>query len=121
MHMAKSSSLAELRPESRGTRNEPKPRMRAAGTLQRRANAVAAELAALPLKPLLIGASIGATLLGAGWAMSSRRPSLGSPFKGMDQTLTKTALVALARVVSGQTVRSVATSALLDVADSMKR
>jgi hypothetical protein len=118
--MAKTTSLAELRPEAHRVRGEQKPRARAAGALQRRAKAVAAELAALPMKPLLIGAGIGATLLGAGLAMSSRRVAVGLPFKGMNQALTKTALVALARVVSGQTVRSVATSALLDVADSMK-
>ena len=118
--MAKNTSIAELRPEPQGARGEHKPRARASSTLERRAKAVAAELSTLPMKPLLIGVGIGAGLLGAALAMSSKRPSVGSPFKGMNQTLTKTALVALSRVVSGQTVRSVATSALLDVADAMK-
>jgi hypothetical protein len=117
--MAKSTSLAELRPQSHGARGQHKSRTRVAGSLERRAKAVVAELSTLPMKPLLIGAGIGATLFGAALAVSSKRP-IGSPLKGMNQTLTKTALVALARVVSGQTVRSVATSALLDVADAMK-
>ncbi len=148
--MAKSTSLAALHPQSRAAHAErapaerapaerapaerapaerapaerataqSKPRKRATGTLARRAQAVAKELSALPVKPLLIGAGIGAALLGTALAVSSKRPSLGSPFSALNQTLTKTALVALARVVSGQTVRSVATSALLDVADAMK-
>jgi len=118
--MAKSTSLAELHPQAR-TANENKTRKPAPGALQRRAKAVAAELSTLPMKPLLIGAGIGAALLGAALAVSSKRPAGGSPFTGMNQTLTKTALVALARVVSGQTVRSAATSALLDVADAMKK
>ncbi|MEI9939543.1 MAG: hypothetical protein WDO69_20170 [Pseudomonadota bacterium] len=119
--MPKSTSLAELHPEPRAAHGEPKPRKRAASTLTRRAKAIAAELSTLPMKPFLIGAGVGAALLGSALAVSSKRPSLGSPFAGMNQTLTKTALVALARVVSGQTVRSVATSALLDVADAMKK
>jgi hypothetical protein len=72
------------------------------------------------MKPLLVGAGIGAALVGSALAVSSKRPSLGLPFAGMNQTLTKTALVALARVVSGQNARSVATSALMDVADAIK-
>ncbi|HEY0462722.1 MAG TPA: hypothetical protein VGC79_00875 [Polyangiaceae bacterium] len=118
--MAKSTSVAELHPEPRAAHAERKPRKRGAGTLARRAEAVAQEFAALPMKPLLIGAGIGAALVGTVLAMSSKRPAAGSPFVGMNQTLTKTALVALARAVSGQTVRSVATSALLDVAEAMK-
>jgi hypothetical protein len=116
--MAKSTSIAELQP--RAAHGENKTRKRAPGNLVRRAQAFAEELSALPMKPLLIGAGIGAALLGSALAVSSKRPSLKSPFTGMNQTLTKTALVALARVVSGQTVRSVATSALLDVADALK-
>ncbi|MEI9949362.1 MAG: hypothetical protein WDO74_10365 [Pseudomonadota bacterium] len=118
--MAKNTSLAELRPPTPAAHGEHKPRKRAAGPLVRRAKAVAAEISALPVKPLLIGAGIGAALLGSALAVSSKRPSTGSPFTGMNPTLAKTALVALARVVSGQTVRSVATSALLDVANALK-
>jgi len=73
------------------------------------------------MKPLLIGAGIGAALFGAAIAASSKRREGGSPLSGMDRALTKTALVALARVVSGQTVRSVTSSALMDVAESLKR
>lgn len=118
--MAKSTSLAELHPRPRAS-GESKARKRVPGALARRAEAVVSELSALPMKPLLIGVGIGAALLGSALAVSSRRTSVGSPFRGMNQTLTKTALVALARVVSGQTVRSVTTSALLDVADAMKK
>ena len=118
--MAKSTSLAELHPRARTAPADGKPRKRTPGSLVRRAEALAKELSALPMKPLLIGAGIGAALVGSALAVSSKRPSVGSPFSGMNQTLTKTALVALARVVSGHTVRSVATSALLDVAASMK-
>ncbi len=118
--MRKSTSLAELHPQPRAAPGESRSRKRARGSLARRAEAVAHELAALPVKPLLIGAGIGAALLGTALAMTSKRPSRGLPFSGLNQTLTKTALVALSRVVSGHTVRSVATSALLDVADAMK-
>jgi hypothetical protein len=118
--MAKSTSLAGLQPHADAGRGESKPHKRAPGTFARRTQAVVAELSTLPLKPLLIGAGIGAALLGAAVAVSSKRTGQGSPFKGMNQTLTKAALVALARVVSGQTVRTVATSALLDVAEAMK-
>ena len=116
--MGKSTSIAELQPRAAHGKN--KTRKRAPGTFALRAEGVAAQLSALPMKPLLIGAGIGAALLGSALAISSKRPSLLSPFTGMNQTLTKTALVALARVVSGQTVRSVATSALLDVAETLK-
>ena len=121
--MAKSTSLAELPPQSRAAHGESKPNKRTPRTVERltrRAEAVAQELAALPVKPLLIGAGIGAALLGTALAVSSKRPSSGSPFTGMNQSLTKTVLVAVARVVSGQTLRSAASSALLDVADAMK-
>ncbi|HEY3256146.1 MAG TPA: hypothetical protein VGJ91_19435 [Polyangiaceae bacterium] len=117
--MAKSTSLAELHPQPSAQR-EPKARKRTPRTFGRRAEAAFAEVSALPVKPLLIGVGIGAALLGSVLAVSSKRTSLGSPFTGMNQTLTKTALVALARVVSGQTVRSVATSALLDIAEAFK-
>ncbi|HKO50373.1 MAG TPA: hypothetical protein VJV79_21770 [Polyangiaceae bacterium] len=118
--MAKTTSLAELQPSRAGEPGERKRRKATPGILARRATAAADELSALPMKPLLIGAGIGAALLGSALAVSSRRPLKASPFAGMSQALTKTALIALARVVSGQTVRSVATSALLDVADAMK-
>ena len=124
--MAKSTSLAELPPQSRAAHSESKPHKRTPRTpsrladLTRRAEAVAQELGALPVKPLLIGAGLGAALLGTALAVNSKRPSSASPFTGMGQTLTKTVLVAVARVVSGQTLRSAASSALLDVADAMK-
>jgi hypothetical protein len=118
--MAKNTTLAALQAQGHGARGENKPRRRAPGPLERRARAMASELSSLPMKPLLVGAGIGAALFGAALAVSSKRAHSGMPLSGMHQTLTKTALVALARVVSGQTVRSVATSALLDVADAMK-
>ena len=119
-NMAKSTSLAELQPHARAGREDVRPRKRAAGTLKDRAKGVANQLSTLPLKPFLIGAGIGAALLGSALAVSSKRSFSGSGLSRMHPTLTKTALIALARVVSGQTVRSVATSALLDVADAMK-
>jgi len=118
--MTESTALAERQPRSSAVARESKPRKRAPGALARRAKAAATELATLPMKPLLIGAGIGAALLGSAWAVSSKRTSVASPFTGMNQTLTRTALTALARVVSGQTVRSVASRALLDVADALK-
>lgn len=125
--MSKSSSLAEvptpssaLRGDRKPVHRDPKPRRRRT-TLADRIGAVGQELSALPMKPLLIGAGIGAALLGAAVAASSKRSANLSALGGMERALTKTALVALARVVSGQTVRSVASSALLDVADTLKR
>jgi hypothetical protein len=118
--MAKSTSIAELHPQPRAAQGENKTRKLARGALERRARAVAAELSALPMRPLLIGAGIGAALLGAAFAVGSKRSSGGSPLSGMNHALTKSALVALAHVVSGQTVRSAASSALLDVAEAMK-
>ncbi len=118
--MAKSNSLAELRPHTRAGQGEGKiAKQQAAGTLTRRAKAAAGELSTLPLKPLLIGVGIGAALLGSALAVSSRRPSVRTTLN-IQPTLAKTALIALARVVSGQTVRTVATSALLDVAEALK-
>jgi hypothetical protein len=123
--MSKSSSLAEVSAQSSGLRGERKPlhrevKPRRRGTLANRVEAVGRELSALPMKPLLIGAGIGAALVAALTASSNRRAH-GSPLSGMNRALTKTALVALARVVSGQTVRTVASSALLDVSDALKR
>jgi hypothetical protein len=124
--MSKSSSLAEVRPngnalqgEGKAVHREAKPRRR--GTLAYRVEAVGKELSALPMKPLLIGAGIGAALFGVALAVGSKRRVSASPLSGMERALTKTALVALGRVVSGQTVRTVTSSALLDVADAMKR
>jgi hypothetical protein len=121
--MAKTTSLAEL--QSRGAHGDARSRRRASGTLARRLEEVKQELSALPMKPVLVGAGIGAALLGAALSLSSKRrsttlPLVGLPLVGLNRTLTKTALVALARVVSGQTVRSATTSALLDVADALK-
>lgn len=118
--MKESTSLADLQRRPGAGDRPSKRSVRAPATLERRAKVVAAELAKLPLKPLLIGAGIGAAVLGTVWAVSSKRTLLASPFSGMNQTLTKTGLIAVARVVSGQTVRSVASSALLEVADAMK-
>ena len=118
--MAKSSSLGELQPAQRAGRTEGKPRKRTPSALERRAKAVVAELSELPIKPFLIGAGIGAALFGSAVAVGSKRRGVGAPFMGLNETLTKTALIAVARVVSGQGVRSVATSALLDVAEAMK-
>lgn len=125
--MAKSSSLAEIHPQTRPLHGEGKTprenkqqRKRVAATLARRVEFVGRELAALPVKPLLIGAGVGAAVVGVALSVSSKQRA-SSPFRGMNHALTKTALVALARVVSGQTMRSVATSALLDVADAVKK
>jgi hypothetical protein len=119
--MTERTSLA-VQPRSTSTSGDrqSKLRKRTPSALERRAKAVAAELTTLPVRPLLIGAGIGAAVLGSAWAVSSKRTSVGSPLTGMNQTLTRTAIIALARVVSGQTVRSVVTSALLDVAEAMK-
>ena len=78
------------------------------------------------VKPLLIGVGIGATLMGAAVVLRSRSEKSAhlSPFHGpnsaLASALTKSALFALARMVSGQTVRSVATRALLEVAEAWK-
>ena len=103
--MTERTSLA-VQPRSTSGDRQSKLRKRAPSALERRAKAVAAELTTLPMKPLLIGAGIGAAVLGSAWAVSSKRTSTGLPLTGMNQTLTRTALIALARVVSGQTVRS---------------
>ena len=116
--MAKSTSLAEL--PSRAPNAQTRSRKRASETLVRRLGEAGKELSTLPMKPLLIGAGIGAALLGAALSLNSKRQSGASLLTGLNPTLTKTALVAIARVVSGQTVRSVTTSALLDVAETLK-
>jgi hypothetical protein len=79
----------------------------------------------MPVKPILIGVGIGAALVGTAVALRSKSDgSRLSPFHGPNAALagalTKTALFALARVVSGQTVRTVATRALLEVAEAWK-
>jgi hypothetical protein len=74
----------------------------------------------------LIGVGIGATLMGAAVVLRSRSDKSAqlSPFHGRNSALatalTKSALFALARMVSGQTVRAVATRALLEVAEAWK-
>src|SRR4051794_28733666 len=119
--MAKSTSLAELQPRPTAERQARKPRKATATNIAGRAAALVAELSSLPMKPLLIGAGIGAALVGSALAVSGKRGSARVMLGTMNPALTKTALVALARVVSGQSVRNVATSALLDVADAMKK
>ena len=78
------------------------------------------------MKPLLIGVGIGAALVGTAMAVRSRGDREGaiSPFHGKNAALagalTKTALLAVARAMSGEAVRSVATRALLEVAEAWK-
>lgn len=116
--MAKGTSLAELHSQ-RAPHGESKARKRGTATLSRRVQNMSKELSALPVKPLLIGAGIGAALLGAALTVTAKRRP-GASF-ALSPALTKTALVAAARVISGQTVRCVATTALLDVAEALKR
>ncbi|HYQ45424.1 MAG TPA: hypothetical protein VER11_25735 [Polyangiaceae bacterium] len=117
--MSKGNSLAEVG-SPRALPAEGKSRKRAPGALARRSAGSNQGLSALPVTPLLIGAGIGVALLGAALAVTSRRRS-ASPLNAANPALTKAALVAVARVVSGHTVRSVAASALLDVAEAVKR
>ncbi len=78
------------------------------------------------MKPLLIGVGIGAALVGATMAVRSRSDREGavSPFHGPNAALagalTKTALLAVARAMSGEAIRTVATRALLEVAEAWK-
>jgi hypothetical protein len=78
------------------------------------------------MKPLLIGVGIGAALVGTAMAMRSKGDREGgiSPFHGPNSALagalTKTALFAVARAMSGETLRTVATRALLEVAEAWK-
>lgn len=117
--MAKGTSLAEVH-SARVSHAQGKSRKRISGPLARRAERLNKEISALPVTPLLIGAGLGAALLGAALAVTSKRRA-ASPLNVLNPALTKAALVAVARVVSGQTMRSVATSALLDVAEAVKR
>jgi len=117
--MAKGTSIAELH-TARAAHGEGKSRKRIPGALARPAERSNNELSALPVTPLLIGAGVGVALLGAALAVTSKRRTR-APLNAMNPALTRAALVAVARVLSGQTVRSVATSALLDVADAVKR
>jgi len=78
------------------------------------------------MKPLLIGVGIGAALVGTAMAVRSRGARDGgvSPFHGPNAALagalTKTALLAVARAMSGEAIRTVATRALLEVAEAWK-
>lgn len=111
--MTKSNALIEAR-----------PRKPASHSLAYRARAALDKHGDLPVKPLLVGVGIGAALLGTALAVGSRRSSLRGVLAGsnpaLSSALTRTALIAVARVVAGQTVRSVASSALLEVANALK-
>jgi hypothetical protein len=75
------------------------------------------------MKPLLVGIGIGAALMGTALALRSKKGGIAL-FSGehaaLAGSLTKTALLAVAGVVGGQPVRTVATQALLDVANAFK-
>lgn len=111
--MTKSNALIEAR-----------PRKAARQSLPYRARAALDKHGDLPVKPLLVGVGIGAALLGTALAARSKRNPLAGVLAGanpaLSSALTRTALVAIARVVGGQTVRSVASSALLEVANALK-
>ena len=111
--MTKNTSLLNVRPRKH------------AASFGSRASAVLAQSATWPVKPLLIGMGIGAALFGTAMAARGRRGPLHLPFSApspeVTSALTRSALVALARVVGGQNVRSVATSVLLEVADALKK
>ena len=85
---------------------------------------ISGEHAGASFKPLLIGVGIGAALVGTAVVLRSKSEKGVSPFHGPNAALagalTKAALLAVARVVSGDTVRSVATRALLEVAEAWK-
>jgi hypothetical protein len=134
--MPKSASHAHPTPDSETTEHIAKPRERRAARSKAPARASAglaslmkaasAQPSGSSVKPLLIGVGIGAALVGTAVVMHSKSDKTLSisPFQGKNSALagalTKTALFALARVVSGQTVRTVATRALLEVADAWK-
>jgi hypothetical protein len=135
--MAHSPSAADsalaLETTTRGPKGH-KRRRRDAAAQQPRAvergatplKAAVAELRAVPVKPLLIGVGIGAALMGTAVAVRSKSDKAGGLLRfhaansALAGALTKTALFALARVVAGQTVRTVATRALLEVAEAWK-
>ncbi|HEY4107147.1 MAG TPA: hypothetical protein VGM44_24780 [Polyangiaceae bacterium] len=79
---------------------------------------------ATALKPLLLGVGIGAALVGTAMLLRPKHEKGGLPFHGPNAelagALTKSALLAVARVVSGDSVRSAATRALLDIAEAWK-
>lgn len=111
--MTKSSALI-------GVRNPKKP----SASLAHRAQAVLVDVGSPALKPLLIGMGVGAALVGTAFAVRSKHSPLGRSFTAnpeLGSALTRTALIALARMVSGQTARSVASSALLEVARVLKQ
>jgi|SRR5450432_2987429 hypothetical protein len=137
--MAKSASTIDISPDSgtarhvaklrktRERKGQPmKPAAAPGGGSAALARSLTATASSPSVKPLLIGVGIGAALVGTAVVMRSKsgRTERISPFHGRNSALagalTKTALFALARVVSGQTVRAVATRALLEVADAWK-
>ena len=137
--MAKSASPVDISPDSgaarhiaklRKTRERKAPPTKPVAAQNGGSAALARALTATAnsssVKPLLIGVGIGAALVGTAVVMRSKSDRIASisPFHGPNSALagalTKTALFALARVVSGQTVRAVATRALLEVADAWK-
>jgi len=131
--MAKNASSSADFAASREPTPEPRPLRKRRAALARSLNMVPANSArdatsALdlsPVKPLLIGVGIGAALVGTAMALRSRADREGlSPFHGPNSALagalTKTALLAVARAMSGETIRTVATRALLEVAEAWK-
>jgi len=130
MNMAKNATATALSSDSgspthAGKARKPRP-LRAQGAALPRAQSGVSESQLSGVKPLLIGVGIGATLMGAAVVLHSRseKSTQLSPFHGPNSALatalTKSALFALARMVSGQTVRAVATRALLEVAEAWK-
>ena len=112
--MPKSTALSDVR----------KPNKKPTASLTQRAQAVLAEAGNPALKPLLIGIGVGAALVGTAFAVRSKRGAMALPFAAnpeLGAALTRTALTALARVVSGQTARSAASSALLEAANALKK
>jgi hypothetical protein len=137
--MAKSASSVDISPDPgaappiaklRKTRERKAPPTKPVAALDAGSAALSRAVTATAnspaVKPLLIGVGIGAALVGTAVVMRSKsgRSASISPFHGPNSALagalTKTALFALARVVSGQTMRAVATRALLEVADAWK-
>jgi hypothetical protein len=125
-HSATATHVAKLAKPRERRASRTKPLTAASGGLTSLARAATAKPDASSVKPLLIGVGIGAALVGTAVVMHSKsdRTVSISPFHGKNSALagalTKTALFAIARMVSGQTVRNVATRALLEVADAWK-
>jgi hypothetical protein len=76
------------------------------------------------LKPLLLGVGIGAALAGVALLLRPKHEkgglTLGGPNAELAGKLTKSALLAFARVVSGDSLRSAATRALVEAAETWK-